>query len=81
VSQLFEDTDANRSALCEKIKASLRNAQCTLTWEQRVAAIARMNKANKIAKKVGWVEARYPASVSSNQHDAGFVNPAYSAIP
>jgi hypothetical protein len=48
---MVEDTNANRSVLCEVVKASFRGAQRTRTWEQRVAAIARMNEANKIAKK------------------------------
>ena len=44
-------TDADRVELIESAKDSFREAQRTRTWEQRVAAIARMNAANKIARK------------------------------
>lgn len=44
-------TDADRLALIVSAKESFRAAQRTRTWEQRVAAIARMNAANKIANK------------------------------
>ncbi len=44
-------TDADRLALIVSAKESFREAQRTRTWEQRVAAIARMNAANKIANK------------------------------
>lgn len=44
-------TDADRLALIVSAKESFRAAQRTRTWEQRVAAIARMNVANKIANK------------------------------
>jgi hypothetical protein len=45
------DSDASRLALILNAKQSFRGAQRSRTWEQRVAAIARMNEANKIAKK------------------------------
>ena len=44
-------TDADREAYIVSAKESFRAAQRTRTWEQRVAAIARMNAANKIANK------------------------------
>lgn len=44
-------TDADRLALIVSAKESFRVAQRTRTWEQRVAAMARMNAANKIANK------------------------------
>ena len=44
-------TDADRVAFIVSAKESFRAAQRTRTWEQRVAAIARMNAANKIANK------------------------------
>jgi hypothetical protein len=44
-------TDADREAYIVGAKESFRAAQRTRTWEQRVAAIARMNAANKIANK------------------------------
>lgn len=44
-------TDADREAFIVSAKESFRSAQRTRTWEQRVAAIARMNAANKIANK------------------------------
>lgn len=44
-------TDADRLALIVSAKESFREAQRTRTWEQRIAAIARMNAANKIANK------------------------------
>ena len=44
-------TDADREAYIVNAKESFRAAQRTRTWEQRVAAIARMNAANKIANK------------------------------
>ena len=44
-------TDADRVAFIASAKESFRAAQRTRTWEQRVAAIARMNAANKIANK------------------------------
>ena len=49
MDRLVEETDANRSTLCDFIKASFRNVQRTRTSKQRVAAIARMNEVNKIA--------------------------------
>lgn len=48
--QKLIDSDASRLALIMSAKQSFRDAQRTRTWEQRVAAIARMNEANKIAK-------------------------------
>ena len=44
-------TDADRETYIVNAKASFRAAERTRTWEQRVAAIARMNAANKIANK------------------------------
>lgn len=44
-------TDADRLAQIVSAKESFRVAQRTRTWEQRVAAIARMNVANKITNK------------------------------
>lgn len=44
-------TDADRLALIVNAKESFRAGQRTRTWEQRVAAIARMNAAHKIANK------------------------------
>ena len=44
-------TDADREAYIVSAKESFRAAQRTRTWEQRVAAMARMNAANKIANK------------------------------
>ena len=44
-------TDADREACIVSAKESFRAAQRSRTWEQRVAAIARMNAANKIANK------------------------------
>ena len=44
-------TDVERVAFIVSAKESFREAQRTRTWEQRVAAIARMNAANKIANK------------------------------
>lgn len=40
-------TDADRLAFIVSAKESFREAQRTRTWEQRVAAIARMNFAKK----------------------------------
>ncbi len=45
------DTEATRLALIVNAKNEFRNAQRQRTWEERVAAIARMNAANKIAKQ------------------------------
>ena len=45
------DTDASRLALIVNAKQSFRDSQRSRTWEERVAAIARMNAANKIARK------------------------------
>lgn len=44
-------TDGDREACIVSAKASFRAAQRIRTWEQRVAAMARMNAANKIANK------------------------------
>ena len=49
-SKLF-DSDASRLELVVNAKNEFRNAQRSRTWEERVAAIARMNAANKIAKQ------------------------------
>ena len=49
-SKLF-DSDASRLELVVNAKNEFRNAQRSRTWEERVAAIARMNAANKIAKR------------------------------
>jgi hypothetical protein len=45
------DTDENRQVLIDRAKQSFRDAQRTRTWEERVAAIERMNAANKFAKQ------------------------------
>ena len=50
---MSQQSDSERTALIVSAKKSLREAQRSRTWEQRVAAIARMNAANKIAKRVG----------------------------
>ena len=50
-----EPNDEQSLALIVSAKKSLREAQRARSWEQRVAAIARMNAANKIAKWVGCV--------------------------
>jgi hypothetical protein len=47
---MTQPNDAERLALIESAKSSFRRAQATRTWEQRVAAIARMNQANAIAR-------------------------------
>ena len=52
---MSQQSDSERTALIVSAKTSLREAQRTRSWEQRVAAIARMNAANKIAKWVGSV--------------------------
>ena len=52
---MSQQSDSERTALIVSAKKSLREAQRSRTWEQRVAAIARMNAANKIAKWVGSV--------------------------
>ena len=52
---MSQQSDSERTALIVSAKTSLREAQRSRTWEQRVAAIARMNAANKIAKWVGSV--------------------------
>lgn len=44
------EIDQRKAAYVAAAKASLRAAQRTRTWEQRVQAIARMNAASKIAK-------------------------------
>lgn len=44
------DLDERKTALIVAAKASFRSAQKSLTWEQRVEAIARMNVASKLAK-------------------------------
>lgn len=44
-------TDTERQAYIVSAQESFRAAQRTRTWEHRVAAIARMNAANKIANK------------------------------
>ena len=54
-SDMTEPKDKQSLALIVSAKKSLRDAQRSRTWEQRVAAIARMNAANKIAKWVGSV--------------------------
>ncbi len=43
-------SDADRLAFILNAKASFRTAQQLRTWEQRVAAIARMNAENLVAK-------------------------------
>lgn len=45
-----ERDDTHKLALIVEAKDSLRDTQRSRTWEQRVAAIARMNVANKIVK-------------------------------
>ena len=52
---MSQQSDSERTVLILSAKKSLREAQRSRTWEQRVAAIARMNAANKIAKWVGNV--------------------------
>ena len=52
---MSQQSDSERTALIVSAKKSLREEQRLRTWEQRVAAIARMNAANKIAKWVGSV--------------------------
>ena len=52
---MSQQSDSERTALIVSAKTSLREAQRSRSWEQRVAAIARMNAANKIAKWVGSV--------------------------
>ena len=52
---MSQQSDFDRTELIVSAKKSLREAQRARTWEQRVAAIARMNAANKIAKWVGSV--------------------------
>ena len=52
---MSQQSDSERTALIVSAKKSLREAQHSRTWEQRVAAIARMNAANRIAKWVGSV--------------------------
>ena len=52
---MSQQSDSERTVLIVSAKKSLREAQRSRTWEQRVAAIARMNAANKIAKWVGSV--------------------------
>ena len=47
---MSQQSDSERLAFIVAAKSSLRDAQRSRTWEQRVAAIARMNAANKIAK-------------------------------
>lgn len=42
------ESDAARQRFIEASKRSLRDAQRARTWEQRVAAIARMNAAKKV---------------------------------
>lgn len=44
------DTDASRLALIANAKQSFRASQRARTWEERVAAIARMNVANRLTK-------------------------------
>lgn len=46
-----QSSDADRLAFIVTAKESFRAAQRLRTWEQRVAAIARMNEANLIAKQ------------------------------
>ena len=52
---MSQQSDSERTALIVSAKKSLREAQRSRTWEQRVAVIARMNAANKIAKWAGSV--------------------------
>ena len=44
-------TDADRLAFIVAAKQSFRAAQRLRTWEQRVAAIARMNAAAQLARR------------------------------
>ena len=48
---MTQSTDAERLTLIVSAKESFRAAQRLRTWEQRVAAMARMNLANKAANK------------------------------
>lgn len=47
---MASDLDQRKADLIVAAKASLRAAQRSRTWEQRVQAIARMNIASKLAK-------------------------------
>lgn len=48
---MTQTSDADHSALIASAKDSFHAAQRLRTWEQRVAAMARMNLANKAANK------------------------------
>lgn len=48
---MTQTADADRSALIVSAKESFRAAQRLRTWEQRVAAMARMNFASKTANR------------------------------
>jgi hypothetical protein len=48
---MTQTTDAERSALIVSAKESFRAAQRLRTWEHRVAAMARMNLANKTTNR------------------------------
>ncbi len=52
---MLESTDKQSLALIIAAKATLRKAQQSRTWEERVQAIARMNTANKLAK-ASWTK-------------------------
>ena len=47
---MASDIDQRKADLIVAAKASLRTAQRSQTWGQRVQAIARMNAASKLAK-------------------------------
>lgn len=49
--EIAQSTDADRLALIVAAKQSFRAAQKLRTWEQRVAAIARMKAATRIANR------------------------------
>lgn len=54
--------DAQKTAMIIAAKQSFRDAQRNQTWEQKVAAIARMNAASKIAKAAMRAATSAPAT-------------------
>jgi hypothetical protein len=50
MKQKLIDSDASRLDLIMSAKESFRDAQRTRTWEERVAAIARMNIATRLVR-------------------------------
>ena len=64
---MTQSTDAERLTLIVSAKESFRAAQRVRTWEQRVAAMARMNLASKTAnKKLLSDEGMYRAYLEKN---------------